>query len=227
MNFTDLRPGHSVAGDEIIAFRSENKASKYIYLIAGVHGDEVEGVYVLNQLVNWLKENEEIELPFIVIPNLNIDGYIAGTRTNSHAVDLNRNFPTTTWKKGYKEKRYFPGEAPLSEPENKYLLKLFGKFPPKLIFTFHSWIPMVNYNGDCKSIAEAISKVNNYPVVAEDIEGHPTPGSLGDYAKEELKVPVVTLECPVLADDKGLKEIWLENKDALIAAISLNELKEL
>ena len=227
MNFTDLKPGNSVAGDDISAFRSENKASKYIYLIAGVHGDEVEGVYVLEQLVNWLKENEDIELPFVVIPNLNIDGYRAGTRANSHAVDLNRNFPTTTWKKGYKEKRYFPGEAPLSEPENKYLLKLFGKFPPKFIFTFHSWIPMVNYNVDCKSISETISKLNNYPLVAEDIEGHPTPGSLGDYANEELKVPVVTLECPVLADDKGLKEIWLENKDALIAAISLNELKEL
>lgn len=227
MNFIEIKSGESVAGDEIIAYRSENKAQKYIYLLAGVHGDEVEGVYVLDQLTNWLKETEELDLPLIIIPNLNVDGYRAGTRTNAHAVDLNRNFPTSTWKKGYKEKRYFPGHEALSEPENKYLLKLFAKFPPKFIFTFHSWKPMVNYNGDCKTIAETISKINNYPLVAEDIEGHPTPGSLGDYANEELKVPVLTLECPVIDDEKSLKEIWLENQDALVSALKLNELKEL
>ncbi len=227
MNFLEIKSGTSVAGDIITAYRSESKSQKYIYLLAGVHGDEVEGVYILNQLTEWLKSNDQLDLPVIIIPNLNVDGYRAGTRTNAHAVDLNRNFPTETWKKGYKEKRYFPGPEPLSEPENKYLLKIFSKYPPKIIFTFHSWIPMVNYNGDGKVFAEAMAEQNGYPIVAEDIEGHPTPGSLGDYANEKLKVPVITLECPVLDEEKGLKEIWEENKEALLAVMSLPELKNL
>ena len=51
MNFSLLKSGHSVEGQEIQAFRSDEKASKYNYLMAGVHGDEVEGVYLLKNLV--------------------------------------------------------------------------------------------------------------------------------------------------------------------------------
>ena len=39
---------------------------------------------------------------------------------------------------------------------------------------------MLNYNGDdCLKYAQLMEKFNNYPTVA-DIEGHPTPGSLGN-----------------------------------------------
>ena len=68
MEFLSLKPGRSVEGDEIPCFRSENKASNYVYLVAGTHGDEVEGVYVLQQLFDWLKEDEDVNLPFIILP---------------------------------------------------------------------------------------------------------------------------------------------------------------
>jgi len=214
MNLIDLKSGFSNEGDEIKAFRSEFKSSKYIYLMAGTHGDEVEGVYVLNQLIEWLKEEEGIELPLICIPVLNVDGYRAGTRVNAHGVDLNRNFPSKSWSAEAKKPKYNPGKAPLSEPENKFLEKLFSKFLPSLIITFHSWKPMINYNGDCKEIAELLERYNSYPV-CDEIEDHPTPGSLGEYAPEKYNCPVLTFECPVLSEETSLKDIWEENEVGL------------
>ena len=66
---------------------------------------------------------------------------------------------------------------------------------------------MLNYNGDCKEIAEFLAQHNSYPI-CDSIEGHPTPGSLGHYAWEKYNSPVLTFECPVLADDLSLKDIW-------------------
>lgn len=211
MNFTELRSGSSVEGSEIKAFRSETQGDKYVYLMAGVHGDEVEGVYVVDQLFQWLKE-QDFEIPMVVIPVLNVDGYRAGTRVNSHGVDLNRNLNTECWESEASEAKYFPGSAPLSEPENKYLIKLFEKFTPGLILTVHSWKPIVNYNGDCEDLAKFMAERNGYEI-ADDI-GYPTPGSLGTYGSVNLKCPVMTFECPTLSDEITLKQVWQENESA-------------
>ena len=214
MEFLSLKPGRSVEGDEIPCFRSENKARNYVYLVAGTHGDEVEGVYVLQQLFDWLKDDEDVSLPLIVLPILNVDGYRASTRVNSHGVDLNRNYPTKNWSPEAREKKYFPGEKALSEPENQFLEKLFQKFPPRIIISFHSWKPMLNFNGDCEKVAQFLESYNSYPVVAE-IEGHPTPGSLGEYGPEKYQAPVLTFECPLLSEDVSLRKIWEENQQGL------------
>ncbi len=215
MNFTELRPGTSVEGEKILTYRSEYKSDKYIYIIGGVHGDEVEGVYIVQKLYEWLKGLER-ELPIVIIPILNPDGYRAQTRVNAHGVDLNRNLPAKSWTPEAREEKYYPGKSPLSEPENKFLEKLMGKFWPKIIFSFHSWKPMINYNGDCKNIAEFLERYNSYPI-CDDIEGHPTPGSLGDFAPESFKSPVITFESPLIQDRSGLLEIWEENRAALTA----------
>ena len=98
MIFSPLTSGHSVEENEIEAFKTDISADKYLYLMAGTHGDEVEGVYVLQQLFSWLKEEHSLkDLPIVVVPILNPDGYRSGSRVNSHAVDLNRNYPTENW----------------------------------------------------------------------------------------------------------------------------------
>ena len=220
MNFSPLKSGTSVEGEEIKAFRSEEKADRYNYLMAGVHGDEVEGVYLLKNLFQWLQDDSQINAPFIIIPVLNVDGYRAGTRTNAHGVDLNRNLPSAHWVPEQRENKYNPGPSPLSEPENKFLVRLFEKFPPKFILTLHSWKPMVNYNGDdCLKYAKILSDHNNYPLVA-DIEGHPTPGSLGEYGPEKYNSQVLTFEAPVLDDNNSLDQIWNENKAGLKALLN-------
>lgn len=224
MNFISLKSGTSVEGDEIKAFRSEKKANSYVYLMAGTHGDEVEGVYLLQQLFEWLQESIELDVSFIVVPILNVDGYRARSRVNSHGVDLNRNYATDTWTAEAREAKYSPGPSPLSEPENIYLDKLFQKFPPHLIISFHSWKPFINFNGDCEDIANFLAKYNGYDVMG-DIEGHPTPGSLGDYGPQKYNSPVLTFECPLLSENIDLKAIYAENENAFKSLLQSDLIK--
>lgn len=225
MDFSEIKPGTSVEGDEIKAYKSDVKGQKYLYLMAGTHGDEVEGVYVLQHLFEWLKAEDDIKLPMIVIPILNIDGYRAGTRVNAHGVDLNRNYNCQSWSPEARADKYFPGASPLSEPENKFLIKLFEKYPPKLIITMHSWKPMINYNGDCKDVAQLLETYNSYPI-CDDIEGHPTPGSLGELGPQVYQAPVLTFECPVLAEGLTLKDIWEENRAGFQTLLKSEMLKQ-
>ena len=214
MIFTSLSSGKSVEGNEIEAYKTDFDADKYLYLMAGTHGDEVEGVYVLKELFSWLKSDHSLnDLPIIVVPILNPDGYRSGSRVNSHAVDLNRNCPTENWCAEFKKDKNNPGPKPLSEPENVFLDNLFKKFHPALILTFHSWKPILNFNGDAEDVAQYLSSYNEYPV-AGDI-GYPTPGSLGTYGPEKYHSPVLTFECPVLNDELSLSDIWKENEQGL------------
>lgn len=216
MIFSPLEFGTTVEENEIEAYKTDVKAKKYLYLIAGTHGDEVEGVFVLKELFNWLKTEHSLkDLPMVVIPILNVDGYRAQTRVNSHAVDLNRNYPTKDWSTECKKDKYNPGPKALSEPENQYLIKLFDKYQPGLILSFHSWKPMLNWNGHSEDIASYLNAYNQYEI-APDI-GYPTPGSLGTFVPEKYgkETGVLTFECPVLQDGKSLKEIWAENEKGL------------
>jgi protein MpaA len=214
MIFTELEPGHSVEGHPIPAYMTDVKAKKYVYLIAGTHGDEVEGIHVLKELFNWLKKEHSLkDLPIVVVPILNVDGYRASSRVNAHMVDLNRNYPTKDWSPTADQPKYNPGPKALSEPENQFLVKLLDKYPPGFILSFHTWKPILNYNGDCQDVAEFLSTYNQYPI-AGDI-GYPTPGSFGSFVPEKYKAGVLTFECPPLSEDKGFKEIWLENEKGL------------
>lgn len=215
MIFSELESGTSLEGNTITAFKTDIKAQKHLYLLGGVHGDEVEGVYVLKELFQWLKMEHTLkDLPMVVIPILNVDGYKNQTRVNAHHVDLNRNLPTKDWVGTQREPRYNPGPKPLSEPENQYLVKLFDKYKPGLIMSFHTWKPILNYNGDCRDVAEYLALFNKYET-ASDI-GYPTPGSLGTFAVEKYNSPVLTFECPELKKHReSLKDIWKENEEGL------------
>lgn len=213
MIFKELQPGTSLEGMEIAALKTTNKAPKYLYLLAGTHGDEVEGVYVLNELLNWIKEDDEISIPMVIIPILNPDGYREGRRVNAHCVDLNRNMPTSDWQKEHKKEKYNPGPSPGSEKENQFLIKLLDKFPPALTISFHSWKPMLNYNGDIKDVADYLGSFNGYPV--KDDIGYPIHGSLGTYIPEKFNTGVLTFECPTLDGKNTLEEIWKENEKGL------------
>ena len=206
-----LPSDRSVNGESIPVLRSAMPAKKFCYLIAGTHGDEPEGIYVQNALVEWLRKSEIIT-PFIILPTLNPDGFKKKTRCNANGVDLNRNLPASNWQLNESNDRYYSGPKPLSEPENEFLLSLFSQYPPGLIISFHSWKPMLNSNGDCEDIIQLLQQYNSYPIVREEIDDHPTPGSLGSYVSETLNIPVLTFECPVLEERPDLESIWMENK---------------
>lgn len=213
MKFQELPPGKSVKGENIHSFKTVNEATHYNYILGAVHGDEVEGAHLAAQLFKWLQETNEIDIPTLVVPVVNVDGLKANSRVNGNGVDLNRNLPSKQWNPEAREEKYFPGVAPLSEPENIYLVSLFEKYPPRFILSFHSWYPVINYNGACKEIADFLASYNKYPIEA-DFLSHPTPGSLGEYGPQALGCPVLTFECPVLSETVTLASVWQENEDA-------------
>lgn len=215
MIFSELESGSSLEGHPIPVFKTDIKAPKYLYLMAGVHGDEVEGVYVLKELFSWLKQEHSLkDMPMVVIPILNVDGYRTQSRVNAHLVDLNRNLPTKDWSGNATQPKYNPGPKPLSEPENQFLVKLLDKYKPGMIISFHTWKPILNFNGDCKDIAEYLNGFNQYEMDS-DI-GYPTPGSLGTFGPEKYSCPVLTFECPELRTHReSLKDIWKENEEGL------------
>jgi len=186
-------------------FKPKNN-QKPILFIGGVHGDEPEGVRLANDLIVFLQKNDQhSQVPWLLIPCLNPDGYKMNQRTNGNGVDLNRNYPSKNWSPDFPKSRYFPGKMAASEPEIQALVKLIEEEKPRLIIHFHSWIPCVVCAGEPGMVdAKRLSDASNYEL-KEDI-GYPTPGSLSAFGWDDNGIPVICVE-----EQEGieLQDIWL------------------
>lgn len=174
------------------------KATGPILFVGGVHGDEPEGVRLAQEFLRWLQKTEDetskkILHSWLLIPCLNVDGYLRNERTNDNGVDLNRNFPSHDWNSEAKAPRYYPGPHRGSEAETQAIVQLIEAEKPKLIVHFHSWEPCVVYTGRPAKEASTILAGNTGYEVREDI-GYPTPGSLGQYGWLDHKIPVICIE---------------------------------
>jgi protein MpaA len=206
--------GSSKEGRPVEALRLTQGPAKLL-LIGGVHGDEPEGFLFVERFVReggWRELEGAASL--WVIPRLNPDGCAKGERTNANGVDLNRNMPTKDWTQEARAPRYFPGPAAGSEGETKILISFIEEVAPRAIISAHSWEPMINYNGPCRKLAEAIHTFNKYRV-SDDI-GYPTPGSLGTWAGWERKIPTITLE---IQRDLDAETAWTTHREAVLAGL--------
>lgn len=174
-------------------FSSKSPRNKAVLVLAGVHGNEIEGLIAANALIGSFAKNFDFDLKFYVLPCLNPDGFFSGSRLNARGVDLNRNLPTKDWRKEAFSPKYPPGDYPNSEIENQILISFIEKIKPGLILSIHSFEKyMMNINGACRDIAEAMQKINSYPI--EESIGYPTPGCLGTYCGLERDIPTITYE---------------------------------
>ena len=186
-----------------------------LLLMAGVHGDEPEGYYLIERYVkDELWKDLEGRATLWVIPRLNPDGCAEKTRGNGNGVDLNRNMPTQDWSPIAAKPRYNPGSKAASEPETLALMSFIERIQPRVIFSAHSWQPMINYNGPCQKLAEYMSQLNGYRI-SDDI-GYPTPGSLGTWSGWERKIPTITLE---IEEESSEETIWSTHAEALKKAL--------
>jgi protein MpaA len=131
-------------------------------------------------------------LRLTIVPLFNVDGILSGQRQNANGVDLNRNLPTQDWTASVENPRYFPGKSANSELENQALTGWIERNQPVFILSLHSWKPMLNVNGDCRNVAEVISRLTGYEI--QDSIGYPTPGCLGTYCGLERNMPTLTYE---------------------------------
>lgn len=185
-------------------------------VIGGVHGDEPEGVVCARGVFEALRENYNLDLNLTLIPEFNPEGVLLKTRGNSNKVDLNRNLPTKDWSPVAATVRYFPGPSAMSEKENQFLVQFIENEKPDVIYSLHSWKPMLNVNGNLPE-AQIIADKTGY-VIEPDI-GYPTPGSLGTYAGLERNIPTLTYE---IERDLSFDHILRIHTPALLAGLKIS-----
>lgn len=194
---------------------ASQKTKNRALVIGGVHGDEPEGVVAARGLLDSFRLKFDLDLEVVIVPEMNPEGVLLKTRGNSNKVDLNRNMNTKDWSPVAASERYFPGPQAMSEVENQHLAQFIENFKPTVIFSLHSWKPMLNTNGQLPE-ANAIAQLTGY-VIQPDI-GYPTPGSLGTWAGLERNIPTLTYE---IERDISFKPIIDIHVPAIVAGLKV------
>jgi protein MpaA len=162
-----------------------------LLVVGGVHGDEPSSVEAVVGLAGRLDGVGTV----ILVPALNPDGLARNLKNSARDVDLNRNFASRNWRAEHAP-GYFPGPAPLSEPETRLLVGLVDAHAPRGVVAVHAPFACVNYDGPPSAAAWAgeVAAACGWP--ARGDIGYPTPGSLGSWLGVDRGLPVLTLELP-------------------------------
>lgn len=185
--------GESTKGRPIKAYCLGDPNAKNVYLVLGqMHGDEPAGRIVAE---DRLLDKEPIsDVALWVIPTMNPDGSIRGTRINARGVDLNRNFPSKTWVRQGKGTRYWSGPRPASEPETRAVVRFFSKIEPRTIVSIHQPLSSVDFSGGSRAVTRWLADALNLPVADLQVSGGGTMTSW--YNAEFPKKTAVTVELP-------------------------------
>jgi murein peptide amidase A len=185
-------------------------------LFGAIHGDEAVTQMMLERLADELVERPPGRDTWI-IPCVNVDGTLAGTRNNANDVDLNRNFGSASWGT-QRRPGYNPGAAAEDQPETQALVALIDRVLPHRIIALHAAYRMVNWDGTAEPLAHELSAKCGYPVQPQ--MGYPTPGSFGSKYGIERNLEVITIETPYLLVDE---RAWDECRTALRWCVDLPE----
>jgi protein MpaA len=218
-------------------------------VLCTVHGDEIVPTKFCFDLIEHLKQNPDLikENDLVVIaPVVNPDSFFRDkpTRTNANGVDVNRNFPTRDWKKDAirlwtnkykKDPRRYPGPKAMSEPETIFQANLLMRYKPKKVVSVHAPLTLLDYDGPSKgSYQDGVSKAQAKELVIQmsdlasgyKVSNYPYfPGSLGNFAGNELRIPTYTLELPN-TDWTKTKQFWNQFGPAVIHAIQTELISE-
>ena len=211
--------GKSISGEEIsgYSFGDENSFNK-TFILGGIHGNEPQSKEFCDLYIEEIKNKPFPDDCYLfLIPAINPDGFELKTRGNANSVDLNRNFPSSSWQSIplLSHSAYYPGIKPASEPETQIVVDLLNKYNFKKIISIHTNAPikfpnppMVNYDGEhSRELAEKISLACGLSAHA-DI-GYPTPGSLGLWVANDLKKISITIE---LNYTKSTNELYKKHR---------------
>jgi murein peptide amidase A len=127
-----------------IVAHDRGNGARTVLVVGCIHGDECAGVAVARRLLT-LRVPAGVRL--VVVPLLNPDGRVHGTRGNARGVDLNRNFPSE-WRRSA-----VSGPAPASERETRIAMRLVERLRPALTVWFHQ--PQANVRAWGGSVAAA------------------------------------------------------------------------
>ncbi len=187
-----------------------------VLLFGGIHGDEFSSVSLVYSWLDTLERYHSGLFHWRIAPLVNPDGLLRkrSQRMNDRGVDLNRNFPSPNWlveapeywiKRTSRNPRRYPGEAPLSEPESRWLHQQIESFRPAAIVAVHAPSHVVDYDGP----PEPPERLG--PLLLEQLGTYP--GSLGRFAGVHLGLPVVTIELPsagTMPTREDQRHMWVD-----------------
>lgn len=190
------------------------KQAPRILLLGGIHGDEQTASAVVFKWMAMMPKTGTQEFQWKVAPIVNPDGLLAAKpkRVNARGIDLNRNFPTPNWHQDAprywarvtrSDPRRYPGKAPISEPESRWIYDTIEKYKPDVIISVHAPFGVLDLDGPVtppKRFGRLwYNRVGVYP------------GSLGNYSGLHKDIPVVTIELPnatQMPSDAEVRRIW-------------------
>lgn len=190
-----------------------------ILLLGGIHGDELTASAIVFKWMQSIQNSPGQNFQWDVVPILNPDGLMATrpNRVNARGVDLNRNFPTPNWtveaprywiKETGSDPRRYPGAAPLSEPETRWVDDELQRFRPHVIISVHAPFGLLDFDGPAPA-PQRFGRLTLNPVGVY-------PGSLGNYSGKFKNVPVITIELPnaqAMPSEAESKRIWNDMLD--------------
>jgi protein MpaA len=199
--------GRSTLGRPIFA-RRFGRAGAPLLVMGGIHGDEPASTDAVVALAAQLEAADG--LPVWLLPAANPDGLAQNRKNSARDVDLNRNFPARSFTTAHAP-GYFPGPAPLSEPETVAIAGLIAREPIRGAVAVHAPFACVNYDGPAGPWAKAVAAACGWP--ARGDIGYPTPGSFGSWLGVDRGLPVLTLELP-----PGPLDLFRDQAAAALAA---------
>ncbi|MCW9014039.1 MAG: M14 family zinc carboxypeptidase [Gammaproteobacteria bacterium] len=187
-----------------------------ILMLGGIHGDEYSSVTIMFKWMAILDKYHSGLFHWKVAPLVNPDGLLQrkSQRMNANGVDLNRNFPNGSsanasldfWKtKAWSNARKYPGTEPLSESETQWVYQLINEFKPDAIVSVHAPFGIVDFDGPPHP------PKNLGPLYLNLLGTYP--GSLGNFAGEQLNIPVITVELPyagIMPSKQEISRIWID-----------------
>ncbi len=192
---------------------------------AAIHGEETVTLQAAHHLLRVVHADDACA---VVVPVLNPDGVLAGTRQNARGVDLNRNFPGDRWVDAPSptfwststvrtdERRTqlsSPGTHPGSEPETQAVMSLVERVEPELVVDLHTPLDCIIAMSDRSvSFATHLAEPAGMPIVrALDA---PAPGDSASWC-EAAGAIAVTYEFELAP----LPAIWARHAEALVRCI--------
>jgi murein peptide amidase A len=221
-----LEYGRSRDGVALRAFLPSDEGAVTGLLTAGLHGEEAMTVLLARRLLEQVSAGET---SWAVVPVANPDGLLAGIRQNASGVDLNRNFPATTWGPdpsftfppgiapalrlpGNRTNRSSPGTAPASEPETAALVELVERLRPALVVDLHTPLELLLVRrGVPASAVELLAGSAGLPVV-DELPG--CPGAFDDWLLD-VGIPAIVYEL----EHEGLPQVCLRHLPGLTALL--------
>ena len=167
------------------------RGPRWIAVIGGIHqGNEANTTDLVYLLLDHFRANLDLipaGVGLALIPDLNPDGAVAGTRENANGVDLNRN-----WDADWQPDSYGPsglvvgggGTEPFSEPETRALARYLVDRPFVAAIFYHSRGALVvaghGDDGGSAELARVIAIAAQYLYLTE-WTAYPLSGQATDY----------------------------------------------